>query len=238
MSGMSIVAIVLAILGAGAILVILVLVALLLPAVSAGREAARRVYCSNNMKQIALAMHNYHDKYGSFPPAYTVDANGKKLHSWRTLILPYLEQGVIYDQIDFNEPWDSPKNQAIGALPIKAFQCPSQDHSGLGSSYVVLTGPNTMFSSPKGTKLSEVTDGTSNTILIVEAAGVNSNWMEPTDLDMNLFVQGSAAKPPHAGSFNVGFADGAVRGMKGTLSADERKALATRNGGEIVPMSP
>ena len=77
-----------------------------------------------------------------------------------------------------------------------------------------------------------------HTILIVEAEGVNSNWMEPTDLDMNQFVQGSAAKPPHSGSFNVGFADGSLLGLKGTLSAEERKALATRNGGEIVPMSP
>ena len=83
-----------------------VLVALLLPAVQAARESARRMQCSNNLKQVALAMHNYHDTYQSFPPAYTVDADGNKLHSWRTLLLPYIEQAALYDLslIHISEP--------------------------------------------------------------------------------------------------------------------------------------
>ncbi len=69
-----------------------ILAGLLLPAVQAAREAARRVQCSNNLKQIGLALHNYNAAYKSLPPPYTVDANGQKLHSWRTLILPFIEQ--------------------------------------------------------------------------------------------------------------------------------------------------
>src|SRR5262245_3382414 len=65
---------------------------LLLPAVSVAREPARRMQCLNNLKQIALALHNYDATYGSLPPAYIADASGKPMHSWRVLILPFLEQ--------------------------------------------------------------------------------------------------------------------------------------------------
>ncbi len=79
--------------GCGGIIAIigigLVLLVLLMP-FSRGREAPRRTQCKNNLKQIGLAFHNYHDDHGVFPPAYTVDENGTRLHSWRTLILPYL----------------------------------------------------------------------------------------------------------------------------------------------------
>ena len=81
---------------------------LLLPAVQAAREAARRMSCSNNIKQIGLAMQNYHTAYGTLPPAYTVDAQGRPLHSWRTLILPFIEQQALYGEIDLSKPWNDP----------------------------------------------------------------------------------------------------------------------------------
>ena len=91
--------------------IIVVLIALLLPPASrSGRGEARRSQCKNNLKQIGLALHNYHDIYHVFPPAYTVDGNGKPLHSWRTLILPYLDQAPLYLKIDLSKPWDDPAN--------------------------------------------------------------------------------------------------------------------------------
>ncbi len=78
--------------------------ALMIPAVSEGHKAARRMQCSNNLKQIGLAFHNYHSAYGSLPPAYTVDADGNRLHSWRTLILPFIDQSALVQQIDLNKP--------------------------------------------------------------------------------------------------------------------------------------
>ena len=100
-----------AVLGGGLLLVCGgILLALLLPAVQAAREASRRMECSNNLKQISLAMHSYHDVYGSLPPAYTIDEEGRRLHSWRTLLLPYLEAGQIYEQLDLSQPWDSLDN--------------------------------------------------------------------------------------------------------------------------------
>ena len=89
------------------------MIALLLPAVQSAREAARRAQCSNNLKQIGLAFHNYHDSYGCLPPAYIPDGNGQPMHSWRVLILPFVEQSPLYDQYDFDEPWNGPNNSKL-----------------------------------------------------------------------------------------------------------------------------
>ena len=97
----------------GAGICILLLIALLLPAVRTGPRASCRMSCSNNLKQIALAMHNYHDVHGCFPPAYTTDENGRPMHSWRIFLLPYIEQQHLYDQYDFDQPWDSPHNMEV-----------------------------------------------------------------------------------------------------------------------------
>ena len=88
------------------------LVALLMPATRAVPEAGRRMQCNNHLKQIALGLQNYADTFGCLPPSYTVDASGKPLHSWRTLILPFVEQKPLYDQIDLSKRWDDPANEA------------------------------------------------------------------------------------------------------------------------------
>ena len=126
--GMSTGAVIGLVVAVGAVVVFVcggILVALLLPAVQAAREAARRTQCSNNLKQIALALHNYHDTYLCFPPAYIPDENGKPRQSWRALILPFMDQPQIHQMIDFNEPWDSPKNQAISNMRIPGYCCAS-----------------------------------------------------------------------------------------------------------------
>jgi len=90
------------------------LLSLLFPSIQNSREAARCAVCMDKMKRIGIALQNYHDQHGSFPPAYTVDAEGNLLHSWRTLILPYFGEQKwkeIYDQIRFDEPWDSEHNR-------------------------------------------------------------------------------------------------------------------------------
>ena len=84
------------------------LIAFFFPATRCNWPAARRMQCMNNLKQIALALHNYSSDYNALPPAYTVDVDGKPLHSWRTLILPYLEQQALYETIDMTKPWNDP----------------------------------------------------------------------------------------------------------------------------------
>jgi hypothetical protein len=107
--------------------VFLILGVVLLPAAmnGSGQGAARRMVCSNNLKQLGLALHNYHQTYGCFPPAYVADEDGRPMHhSWRVLVLPFLEQQQLYDQYRFDEPWDGPNNRKLAENVISIFHCP------------------------------------------------------------------------------------------------------------------
>lgn len=216
------------------------LVALLLPAVQSARGAARRMQCSNNIKQIALAMHNYHDTYKALPPAYTVDADGNKLHSWRTLILPFLEQQALYSRIDLSTAWDSPQNRHISEMAIPQYCCPSDDGPNpAGTNYMAIVGPGTVFEGPNQIAFRDVTDGLSNTVLIVEVVGSSTNWMEPKDLDleaMKMVINGGKGEmgSNHPGGVQVAFADGAVSFLADTIDLGTLKSLITRNDGNVV----
>jgi hypothetical protein len=104
--------------------VIVVLLVLLWPAVEAAREAARRSSCNCNLKQIGLGLQTYADAYKCFPPAYTTDATGNRMHRWRVLILPYVEQKALYAQYDFSEPWDGPHNRLLAKYMPPFYRCP------------------------------------------------------------------------------------------------------------------
>lgn len=226
--------IILGVVGFGVLMCGGLLAALFIPAVSNARQAANRVQCQNNLKQLALAIHNYHDAYRSLPPAYTVDANGKPLHSWRVLLLPFLEYGTLYDQLHLDEPWDSPHNLALSAQMPRQFRCPNDTTPGQ-TRYVAVADPAGIFSGAQGIDFRAVLDGTANTILIVESQGGGVNWMEPRDITLDEFVnQSLGMQGPHQGGANVAFADGSVRFLSGNRSPDECKALVTRAGGENV----
>ncbi len=117
------------------IAIIAVLVSLLLPAVQQAREAARRTQCRNNLKQLGLALHNYHDAHRVFPPGYVSDFNhpardpdtldGPTGWAWGMLLLPYLEQTNVYQRFDQNLPCWSPVNQPLAQTVIPGFLCPS-----------------------------------------------------------------------------------------------------------------
>jgi len=218
------------------------LVALLLPAVQAAREAARRTQCNNNLKQIALAFHNYHDTYKTFPPAYIPDENGEPMHSWRVLILPFLEYGPIHSQYNFDEPWDSPGNQAVTNMQIPVFTCPSSGDSATSNqtNYMVITGPGTMFDGAKATKMADVTDGTSNTILVVEVVGTGTKWAEPVDLDASKIsppfsagVSGNAGSR-HPGGMNAAMCDGSVQFISDAVAREVLDALISKDGEEPI----
>ena len=112
------------------IAIIAVLIALLLPAVQAAREAARRAQCLNNLKQIGLAIHNYHDVIGAFPPGYlsrpgTDGDNTGPGWGWASMILPHLEQSPIFNAINFSLPIEVPANQTARLTKINTFICPT-----------------------------------------------------------------------------------------------------------------
>jgi hypothetical protein len=207
-----------------------VLVALLIPAGGAARQAARRAQSSNNMKQIMLAMHNYHDVYGCFPPAVVNDASGKPLFSGRVLLLPYLEQQNIYNMWDQTQPWNSTANQALSQNIIPTFHDPADEGPPGQTSYLFVTGQGTIGEPGTKVTLQTITDGTSNTIAFVEVKGSNINWAEPRDWDV-----ANPLPPSNHNSGNlVGFADGSVRPLAPKTPPTAIQAATTRSGGEPV----
>lgn len=227
--------IVLAIVGVVALLCMGVLVALLLPAVQAAREAGRRASCQNNLKQIGLAMHNYHSDYGTLPPAYTVDENGKPLHSWRTLLLPYMDQSALYEQIDLTKPWDDPINAKFNDIHIPTYSCPSigQDLTSR-TTYQIVEDPRGLVIPATGRSFDQATDGTSNTLLVVESTEAEAvPWMKPQDLPLQSLLQTSNSTA-HSRGRNAALGDGSVRYLSAELGAETLEGLVTCDGGEDV----
>lgn len=188
--------------------------------------------CKSQMKQIGLALANYHEAYGSFPPAYTVDADGNRLHSWRTLLLPFLDQKELYGRIDLSKSWDDPVNLAVAELSLECYRCPSSHMSGNQTSYQVVVGQMTCFTGSSAISYRDITDGTSNTISVVEASDhVAVPWMSPNDLDEKRFMEMIRGyEPNHESGNHALFADGAVRFIKSTIDPVTYVSLVTRYG--------
>src|SRR5262245_44041648 len=154
---------------------------LFLPSLDHGPGPARRMQCSNHLKQIGLALQNYHDVYQSLPPAYIADRKGRPMHSWRVLILPFIEQKALYDRYNFNEPWNGPNNSKLHNEIVHVFSCPSRPDKQprTETSYVAVVGPQTMWPDDKTVGMAAALDGTSNSIMVVEVANSGIHWMEP-----------------------------------------------------------
>ena len=218
-----------------------VLVALLLPAVQSARAAARRNVSSNNLKQIGLAMHNHLDAYKKFPAAAISDKEGKPLLSWRVKLLPFVEGQHLYQQFHLNEPWDSEHNRKLVALMPSVYADPANPalRASGKTRYVVPTGEGTMFQGSEGLKISEVTDGTSKTLLAVEAAPERAViWTKPDDLpfDPKKPLEGLIDHQGHVGGFNAVFADGSVRLIhQGTDEETLRRLFNPSDGQPVDP---
>ncbi|APW61605.1 DUF1559 domain-containing protein [Paludisphaera borealis] len=217
--------------------IIALLIALLLPLNRGGaRHAARRAQCVNNLKGIALALHNYEQEHKALPPAYTVDAQGNPLHSWRTLILPYLEQKSLYQTIDLTKPWNDPANAKALATSLPIFRCPVVG-PGNTTTYLANTAPNGCLIPGQPRNLAEITDGTTSTLMVIEAGEEHAvPWMAPVDADESLVLSlGSDAKLPHTGGVNACFVDGHVQFLKASTPAKLLRGLISIAGGEEIP---
>jgi hypothetical protein len=156
-------------------------VAMLVPFIRYAVDGKKWMRCHSNLAQIGLALHNYHDACGSFPPAYLTDKAGAPLLSWRVLILPYLEQSYLYSQIKLDEPWNSPHNIRLAPLMPAVYRCPADADVKEGeTSYVAVAGRETLWPGAASRRLSDTRS--SETILLVEVAGLGISWMEPLDL--------------------------------------------------------
>lgn len=200
--------------------------------------AARRAQSVNYLKQIGLGALQYGEDHGfALPPGLTVNEEGEPLHSWQTLILPWMK---VDDRIDLNVPWDDPANASALRADLDVFQIPGveprRDAQGRGLSHY--EGNVRVLGRLQALRLVDVPDGTSNTILAGESGGGYRPWREPghwrdpadginRSLEMGL-------GGPFPGGANVLMLDGSVRFLKNSINPGVLKALSTPAGGESI----
>lgn len=244
------------------IAVIGILVALLLPAVQAAREAAHRMQCQSNLHQIGLALHNYHGVHNTLPPGglepRPIVPRGKQF-AWSAFVLPYLEQSQTSEAIDFRFAFDHPINASVAAVPISVYICPSTARSSLLNSGRGATDYGGIFGEriktrndpPRGTmiydraiRFRDILDGTSSTLAVSEDANFpDGQWINGRNLfDQSFGINQAPAfendiRSDHPQGANGLFADGGVRFLTESISLDVLAAICTRNGGELVDRS-
>lgn len=226
--------------GIGALVCGGILLMVLLPAVQGARSAAQTAQAKNNLKQIGLAMHNYHDMNRTLPFGGTFSETGEGQHGWMTAILPYVEQGPLHARIDMNESWNSAKNQPVFRVVVPVFLHPGHPSNpmtpeGYGAAHFagnsLLLGKNKQFS------FREVNDGLSNTAMAGEVAANFSAWGAPDNTrDLSLgFGTGPAQFGGSGNRIVLLMGDGAVRVVDPSVDISILKMIATPDGGEVVP---
>lgn len=201
------------------------------------QEAAKRMQSTNNLKQIALAFHNHASAYGNaFPSPAIVSKDGKALLSWRVKILPFIEQDNLYKQFKLDEPWDSDHNKKLIARMPKVYQNPSAKVENGKTTYVVPTGKGSLFpDKAKEVKFPAITDGTSNTILLLEVpSNMAVTWTKPDDWEVGAAEAVEKLLAGVKDGFNAAFADGSVRYIAKKIDLKTLKAVFTPDGGEAV----
>ena len=216
---------------------------LLLPATNASRESGRRMVCDLNLRQIGLALLNYENARGAFPPLYTVDENGKPLHSWRVLLLPFLDYNVFYKAIRLDEPWDSDHNSQFHDVIVGIYSCQSNPlcKPGNDCTYSAIAGGILVPGTEKARTLDYLAtnNGTSYTLALIEVKEPFC-WMDPTaDVTLKDLGKGINAPDSRCGSFHPGgcmacFCDGSVRHLSQTMDTKTLQALGNPDSSDII----
>lgn len=235
----------------------LVLIMLMTPSLSYPREANYRNWSRNNLRQVMIGLLCYDSAKGAFPSGYSVDEQGRALHSWRTHLLPFVEEQALYNMIRLDEPWDSPSNQKIVQdLAIDCFRSPREATRGSlqdETHYLAVVDEEAVIRPGKGARLRDVSDGCSNTIVLIETAGRGVYWHEPRDLSMEQAIDLLTGQTDekhvwaergyyvtcryHGDGLMprlVAFADGSVTQMPVLPSRQAARALLTAAGGETI----
>ncbi len=219
--------------------IVLVLGGWLCVAVREAREAAIACSAQCPLNQLQLALNAYHHAHGRFPPAYLVDNRGMPAHSWRVLILPFIEEKSLYDAYRFDEPWNGPNNLKLADRMPQIFHVPSEPTSTSMTNIVAIVGPGTAFPGSKSTRVEDFADGLDNTILLAEIAASDICWLEPRDLRVEemSFTVNDQGKPSISSSRRRGpyvvFADSiCTYQLSPSLRPEMLKALTTIAGGE------
>jgi hypothetical protein len=187
-----------------------------------------RTAVKQDIKRIMLAMHQYHDAHNSFPPAFTLGPDGKRWHSWRALILPYLEPELAL-QYRLDEPWNGPHNQSLLAYAPDVFRSDRVGGPTNASSYFAVVGERTLWPADQALGFRDIVDGTSNTVAIVEDFRTDISWLEPKDLLPSEFLQSleNDKTGQQDGGLTVGLADGSTRFLVSHLERSLLNGLLT-----------
>ena len=194
-----------------------------------------RYQSMNNLKQIALAMHNYYSANKHFPLPASRGPDGKPLLSWRVLILPYIEQDALFKQFHLDEPWDSPHNRTLVDKMPAVYRLPISRSEAGRTNYLLPVGNGALFDADKPTEFKDVTDGTSNTIMVVEVDDQHAVvWTKPEDWAFDPKEPAKGLGRFFDGRFNAAFCDGSVTSFPPTEDMNNLRALFTRAGGEVA----
>lgn len=201
------------------------------------RDSAAKAQSINQLKQMGLAMHNYHDVNRHFPPAAFLSKEGKPLLSWRVHILPYMEQTALYRQFHLDEPWDSEHNAKLIAQMPKAYLNPV--HPKLAkegkTTYVTPVGAGTVFGEKDGTYIGKILDGTSNTVMVVDLPPENAViWTKPEDWEFNSKDPGKGLLDGKRESFLAAFCDGSVHAIPANVDLSDLRRLVIKDDGEVL----
>ena len=209
------------------------LVALLKPEIEKAQAAAENAKKMNNLRQIGLAFHNYHDLNGAFPGA---GSDGEALQqglSWRVHLLPMLGEYELYNEFHIDEPWDSEHNKALIAKMPEFYVTPGTTDDGTTSLHVFV-GEHA-FANDKGLKIRDIIDGTSNTLLVVQAGANKADvWTKPGGLKADAENPLDELGSLEGETFFALFGDGQVTAIKKDVPIETLKALITKDGGEII----
>jgi hypothetical protein len=243
--------VILGVLGAGVFLVLLIVGALLFPAVGQARQAARRAQSMNNLKQIALAVHNYADTYKYLPYAGAEDREYGLAMSGRVRLLPFLEQRIIHDRVNYNEPWDSPANQWLSTAMPRLYGSPMQPPSTSNTTYLAIVDslkvpagddtwdrkrPQPIFSQDARTvSFADINDGTSNTLMYLESdASASVGWESPRNWVFDERQSRRGLGMTYGRGFLSAYADGSVRMVENSVADPMITYLMLRNDGNVV----
>lgn len=186
------------------------LLSLVTPPIDVMRARAARTQSMNNLMQIALAMHHYCADHKTLPPPYIADKNGKPLLSWRVSILHYVDHS-LFKQFHLDEPWDSPHNRTLIDKMPPIYRMPLSKTEGGRTNYLLPVGGGAVFEAGKATKLKDIVDGSSNTIMTVEADDDHAViWTKPEDLQFDPKDPTKGLGRFYPDGFNAGFGDGSV----------------------------
>ncbi|MFO0915039.1 MAG: DUF1559 domain-containing protein [Pirellulales bacterium] len=221
-----------------------------MPAVGS-REPQRRIGCIPNVRELQLAVLNYESASRRFPPPFTVDAQGNRLHSWRVLILPYLGETELFDQIDLKKPWNDPVNLKFADRMPDVFRCPqfkpkTRDQRNT-TAYVAVVGARTVWPPSGRRTIRNITDRHQATLSIVESEAYRTNWMAPNDptFDQIVSADGTARSflgdSPHQGVSVCAFVDVHTKALPWDLSLKSLQELLIIDDGlgeEPQPVRP